>query len=353
MNVTFLHALSLAAAALALVATSAGAAVHPPATPPRCDLTLAAGSDVASEVARLPERPGRVTVCLARGEFPLRTFVAIERDGLTLRGQGPATVLRLVPGTASPVIVIGDYARRVPRRSTSHVTIEHLSVVGGGPGGSEFEANHPYLTNSSIVVRRGHDVVIRDVDVTSCRSACIVTEHDTDGLVIEDSHVARSVWDGISLNRTSRARLVGNVIRGNTAAGITVEHLENSVIRENVLSGNKTHGIYLSDSYGNRIEDNRFADNVLAGVFLTCAIRHREPVRCWDRSMSSGNQFARNQFTQNRSGFTIAADEAANCAAPGYRPNVSQRDLFARNPNEEPSWELYGRCLRYEAPRSR
>lgn len=353
MNANLLRALPLAALLLALAATFAGAAVQPPAAPPKCDLTLAAGSDLAAELARLPERPAQLTICLARGEFPLRTFIAIERDGVTLRGRGAATVLRLAPATASPVIVIGDYGRRVPRRATSHVTVEHLSVIGGGPSDSEFEPNHPYLTNSGIVIRRGRDVVIRDVDVTSCRSACIVTEHDTDGLVIEDSHVARSVWDGISLNRTSRARLVGNVIRGNTAAGITVEHLENSVIRENVLTGNKTHGIYLSDSYGNRIEDNRFADNVLAGVFLTCAIRHREPVRCWDHSMSSGNRFTRNQFTENRSGFTVAADDAANCAVPGYRPNVSQRDLFARNPNEEPSWEIYGRCLRYEAPRSR
>lgn len=353
MNATIVRVLSILSALVALAATPAGAARHPAAGPPACDRTLVAGSDLAAEIARLPGRPSRMTVCLARGEFPLRTFVAIQRDGVTVRGTGTATVLRLAPGAASPVIVIGDFRRRVPRRAVSHVVLEHLSVVGGGPGGSEYEPEHPYLTNSSIVVRRGRDVVIRDVDVTACRSACIVTEHDTNGLVIEDSHVESSVWDGISLNRTSRARLVGNVIRGNTAAGITVEHLENSVIRENVLTGNKTHGIYLSDSYGNRIEDNRFADNVLAGVFLTCAIRHREPVRCWDHSMSSGNQFARNQFTENRSGFTIAADDAANCAAPGYRPNVSQRDLFARNPNEEPSWELYGRCLRYEAPRSR
>ncbi len=316
------------------------------ATPP-CGATVAPGGDVQRAI----DHAGPV-VCLAPGEFRLRRFLSIERDGITLRGSGPGTVLRLEPGVDSPVIVVGDHRRPVPRRPTANVTIEKLAIVGGGAGGSEFESAHRFLTNSSIVVRRGRDVTIRGVDATACRSACILTERDTDGVTIEDNHVTGSVWDGISLNRTSHARLVGNVVRGNTACAITVEHIEDSVVRNNVLTDNKTHGIYLSDSYRNSITDNQFVGNVLSGVFLTCAVRSHAPVRCWDRSMSGDNVFERNEFQHNRSGFTVAADDAANCKWSGFRPNLSRADHFAANPNEEPSWAKYGHCLLYEGART-
>src|SRR5262249_47500732 len=153
--------------------------------------------------------------------------------------------------------------------------IEHLRVVGGGRGGSEAFPEHRWLNNSADVVRAGRGITIRDVEVTACRSACILTEHDTRNVTIEDARVSSSVWDGVSLNRTAGAHVVGNVIRDNTAAGITAEHLEDSVVERNTIAGNKTHGIYLSDSRRNRFADNRFVDNVLSGVFLTCAVRER------------------------------------------------------------------------------
>ena len=310
-----------------------------------CTVRLLPGEDVQRAIDGLASRGGG-SVCLGAGEFRLRRFVSIRTEGVRLRGKGRSTVLRLDEGIESAVLVVGDHERAVPRHPTSDVRIERLRVVGSGRAGREHHPEHSYLTNSAVVVRAGRDVVLRHLEVTACRSACIVTEHDTRSITIERNRIGGSVWDGISFNRTAKARLVGNLIHGNTAAGITAEHLEDGVIERNVVRGNATHGIYLADSYRNRATHNRFADNVLSGLFLTCAVRaNAAPVQCWPDSMSQGNVFERNVFAGNRVGFTVAADASANCRAPGFVANESRADTFACNPRDEPVPASFGRCL--------
>src|SRR5262249_35527570 len=134
----------------------------------------------------------------------------------------------------------------------------------------------------------------------------------------------------------------------NTAAGISTEHLEDSVVADNVLVDNRTHGLYLSDSYRNRIVRNRFSGNVLSGVFLACAVRDREsPVRCWKNSMSAADVFEQNRFVRNRVGYMVGADASANCRRRGFTPNRSRADVFVENPREDPRATTFGRCLVY------
>jgi parallel beta-helix repeat protein len=319
-----------------------------PADP--CTLRLSPKDDLQQAIDGAGARSGRIRVCLSAGEHRLPHLLAVERDDTTLTGEGPATLLRLETGVDSPVLVVGDYRSATPRRPVSNVVVERLRIVGGGAGGSELHGRYPYLTNSAVVVRAGRGITLRDLDVSECRSACILTERDTHDVAIEKNRVRGSVWDGISLNRTTRARLVDNDIRDNTAAGITAEHLEDSLVDRNVVARNRTHGVYLSDSYRNAFRDNRFVDNVLSAVFLTCAVREREPpVACWQDSMSQGNDFARNTIVGNRVGFTEAPDARATCAAPGFVANRSRGDLFSRNPRDERPATAYGRCLRFAA----
>jgi parallel beta-helix repeat protein len=327
----------LALAALVLCARAVSAA------PPPCTVTLSPRDDVQRAIDR-----GGVN-CLDAGRFRLSRMLVVGRDGVTLRGRGPSTVLRLADGVQSPVVVVGDHQHETPERPTSDVTIERLRIVGGGRNGHEAHPDWPFLTNSAVVVRAGRNVVLRDLDVSGCRSACLLTEKDSRDVSMIGNRIDGSVWDGISLNRTAHARITGNVIRNNTASGITAEHLEDSVLDDNVLEGNKTHGIYLADSYRNRFTGNRFVRNVLSGVFLTCAVRAREPpVACWDRSMSAGNVFTGNELTGNRIAFTVAPDDRAPCTAPDFSANRSHGDRIARNPRTEPYPARLGSCIVFE-----
>jgi parallel beta-helix repeat protein len=319
----------------------------------RCTSTAVAGADLQAALDRLPA--GRVTLCLAAGEFRLGRFLSIRRDGVTIRGEGSATVLRLRDGVQSPLVVIGDHLRQVPARPVADVTLERMRLVGNGGAGAEVLADHPYLTNSAVVVRAGRRITLRDLEVRACRSACLLTEHHTDGVVIERDTITDSTWDGVSLNRTSRARLVGNTIRANTAAGITAEHLEDAVIADNVIADNRAHGVYLADSYRNVFDRNRLAGNTNAGIFLTCSVRHRDPgpVVCWDGSMSQANRFERNEFVANRRTFIVAADAAADCRSPGFVANVSRRDRFVPAPAVDQRPDVFGRCLEVDADGAR
>jgi parallel beta-helix repeat protein len=285
----------------------------------------------------------------AKGEFRLSRMLVVGRDGVTLRGRGPSTVLRLADGVQSPVVVIGDYRHETPERPTSDVTVERLRIVGGGRDGHEAHGDYPYPDEQRRRRARRPERRAPRPRGVGCRSACLLTERDTRDVQIFGNRIDDSVWDGISLNRTARARITGNVVRGNTASGITAEHLEDSVLEDNVLEGNKTHGIYLADSYRNRFAGNRFVRNVLSGVFLTCAVRIREPpVACWDDSMSAGNVFSRNELTGNRIAFTVAPDDRAPCTARGFTPNRSHDDRVVNNPRSESYPERLGRCLVFE-----
>lgn len=311
-----------------------------------CDATLKPGADLQAAIDRLPGNGKPVTLCLKAGEYRLQKLIAIERDSLTLRGAGSKTVLKMADGVAQPVLVIGDYRNQQPQREIRGVRIEKLAIVGAAAA-QEFMPELPYLSNSGIVVRRGRDIRLSELQLRQCRSACILSEHDSRELTIAGNDISGAVWDGVSFNRSAQITLSGNTIHGNVAAGITTEHLEDSQIRDNRIEANGSHGVYLSDSLHNRFENNRFTGNRQAGIFITCSVRHHDPaaVLCWDNSMSQGNVFERNRFERNPYSYAVGADDAANCRDPGWQPNF-WRDNHADSPSLDPQPERFGLCMR-------
>jgi parallel beta-helix repeat protein len=326
-------------------------AASPLAAAQTCQRTIHPGDDIRQVIRSLPDDGSHITVCLAPGVHRVSGMITIERSHLMLRSATDRATLQMAPGVSSPVLVIGDAHHREPAFRIVDVTIQGLRVEGGGPSEHEFHPDLPYLSNSAVVVRSGSGIHLRNLDVSGCRSACLLTEYGSRDVTIEGNTVHGAVWDGISLNRAGPTRVIGNVIRDNTAAGITVEYLEDSQILDNRIEGNGSHGIYLAHGMDNVFRDNAFIDNELAGVFLTCSIRHRDPVQCWPDSMSLGNVFANNRFEGNRHAYQIAVDDAANCLSPQGPVNVSRGDSFGHTPLvAQPPTERYGECLRIEAP---
>lgn len=295
----------------------------------------------------LPRDGSHVTVCLAPGVHEVSNLIAIERSHVTLRSAGPPATLKMEPGVSSPVLVIGDAEPREPTFRVSDVTIEGLKIVGNDSE-REFHPHLRYLSNSAVVVRSGDRIELRELAVTECRSACLLTEHGSRNVTIAHNTISSATWDGISLNRAGPTRVIGNVIRDNTAAGITVEHLRNGEIIGNRIEGNGSHGIYLADAENNVFRDNEFENNHLAGIFLTCSVRSRDPVQCWRDSISHDNLFTSNRFASNRFAYQIAVDDAANCLGRRGPVNTSRGDSFTESRIEHPSRERYGDCLLIE-----
>lgn len=333
----------LAALLAGCAAVPARAAAKPAEQATPCTRTAVPGDDLQAAIDGLPAQR-RATLCLQSGHYELAGLLAIRRDGITLRGTGTDTVLQLRDGVQQPLLVIGDYANEVPSAPIRNVVVENLHLIGNHAA-HEFMPEHPYLSNSAVVVRGGHDVDLRQLVVERCRSACLLSERDTQGLAITDSDVSGATWDGVSFNRSSHVTMSGNHVHDNAAAGITTEHLEDSDIRDNVFERNGSQGLYLSDSRDNRFVGNRFVGNTRAGVFLTCSIRYRTPeVLCWDNSMSQDNVFEHNLFEGSPYTFTIGVDRAADCKAADFKPNL-WRDNQADASGFNPPKDVYGTCV--------
>lgn len=333
----------LAALLAGCAAVPARAAAKPAEQATPCTRTAVPGDDLQAAIDGLPAQR-RATLCLQSGHYELAGLLAIRRDGITLRGTGTDTVLQLRDGVQQPLLVIGDYANEVPSAPIRNVVVENLHLIGNHVA-HEFMPEHPYLSNSAVVVRGGHDVDLRQLVVERCRSACLLSERDTQGLAITDSDVSGATWDGVSFNRSSHVTMSGNHVHDNAAAGITTEHLEDSDIRDNVFERNGSQGLYLSDSRDNRFVGNRFVGNTRAGVFLTCSIRYRTPeVLCWDNSMSQDNVFEHNVFEGSPYTFTIGVDRAADCKAADFKPNL-WRDNQADASGFNPPKDVYGTCV--------
>lgn len=314
-----------------------------------CDRRIAPGADIQAALNALPTGTPQ-TLCLAPGHYRLDHLIAIRHSHLTLQGAGDKTVLQMRPGVSSPVLVLGDLDHKAPQWRVSHIRITRLAIQGGGMSKDEFMPGKPYLSNSGIVVRAGDHIELDHLRVSDCRSACILTEYSSRDVTIRDNTISGAVWDGISLNRAGATRILNNVIRNNTAAGITVEHLEGGVIKDNRILDNGSQGMYLAEAIGNHFQGNQLLNNHLAGIFLTCSVKDRNPVQCWRNSMSRGNHFVDNRFHGNRFAYQVAPDEAANCRGSGYQRNISQRDRFSRSRNQIPSPRRYGHCLILDRP---
>lgn len=319
--------------------------------PPSCTARAKPGDDLQQAIDALPAGDAPVTLCLAAGEYPLKGLVSIQRDHLTLRGAGPTTVLRMAPDVQQPLLVVGDYQQQVPRRPITGVTIADMSLIGAKDVEHEFMPEHPYLSNSAVVVRDGRDVRLTGLHASQCRSACLLTEQGSRDITLDHNDVSGAVWDGVSFNSTSNVTMTDNRVHDNVAAGITAEELRDSQIRDNVLSNNGSQGAYLSNSSGNLFAGNTFSGNHGAGVFLTCAIRFRNAdgsTQCWDNSVSQNNVFDANHFDKDPFTYTIGVDKSANCTSATFKPNIWKASNQASASGVDMDPQRYGYCVRHE-----
>lgn len=308
-----------------------------------CNVNVVPGQSIQKAIDQLPADGSSQTICLAKGAFTVDKLVSIRRDNVTIRGVGKDTQVRMKPGVQQPVFVIGDYQQAAPQQTVTNVTIEDMTI-SGNVDGKEFMPELPYLSNSGVVVRRGEEIVMRDLFVSHCRSACLLTERQTKHVIIENNHVTKAQWDGVSFNSSSHIILRNNEVRDNVAAAVTAENVEDSVIENNVFNNNGSHGIYLSDSYRNTFHHNDISHNKLSAIFFTCAIKSHDPFQCWPNSLASDNVVTENTMMGNTHSYSFGVDDQSNCKDPNWPKNRwFNNDSDAPGKNPDPDY--YGICI--------
>ncbi|MFC3115695.1 right-handed parallel beta-helix repeat-containing protein [Cellvibrio fontiphilus] len=226
---------------------------------------------IQKAIYQLPPEGGEVS--LLPGTYSCSAPIIMDRHNVTLRGTGPATLLRLADKANAPVIIMG-MAEGIPSRTTRYIKVRDLMIDGnranqlsecmGGPCSMEFP-----LRNNGISIRRCEDCAVQSVTVFGAMSGGLVTELGCRRLNIRDYTSFDNEFDGLAGYETEDSTFTGIHLYGNKAAGISTDiKFNNNKFYDVTISNNGTVGIFMRDSLDNAFTNMHIRDNIQHGVFL-------------------------------------------------------------------------------------
>jgi len=226
---------------------------------------------IQKAIYQLPTEGGELV--LMPGTYTCTAPIIIDKNNVTLRGSGPATLLRLADNVNAPVLVMG-VTENIPSRSVRHVRVIDLMIDGnranqtaecmGGPCSDAFP-----LRNNGISIRRCVDCVVQSVTVYGAMSGGLVTELGCRRLTIRDYTSYDNEFDGLAGYETEDSTFSGIHLYGNKAAGISTDiKFNNNKFYDVTIADNKTVGIFMRDSLDNSFTNLHIRDSVQHGIFL-------------------------------------------------------------------------------------
>lgn len=226
---------------------------------------------IQNAINKLPVEGGEVV--LSAGTYVCAHPIVIDRNNISLRGMGAASLLRLADNINAPVIVMGT-TENIPSRAVRHVRVKELMIDGnranqtsecmGGPCSNEFP-----LRNNGISIRRCVDCTVQSVTVFGAMSGGLVTELGCRRLTIRDYTSYDNEFDGLAGYETEDSTFSGIHLYGNQAAGISTDiKFNNNKFYDVTIADNRTVGIFMRDSLDNSFTNLHIRDNVQHGIFL-------------------------------------------------------------------------------------
>jgi parallel beta-helix repeat protein len=219
----------------------------------------------------LPAEGGEVLV--QAGTYSCTEPVVIDRDNVEVRGEGPATLLRLADGANAPLLILGQ-TMAVPDTTRTNITVSDLALDGNRQN-QTFECfkgdctpSNP-LRNNGVTLRRVSDARVDRVTVRGARSGGLVSELACRRLTIRDFTSYDSEFDGLAGYETEDSVYSGLYLHNNLAAGFSFDiAFNNNIISDTVISGNGKVGIFMRDSRDNIFRGLQIRNNGEHGIFL-------------------------------------------------------------------------------------
>ncbi len=226
---------------------------------------------IQAAISKLPAAGGEVRV--AAGEYTCTKPIVLDRNNITLRGEGTSTILRLADNINAPVIVMGS-TENIPSKATRYLRVSDLMIDGnranqtsecmGGPCSAEFP-----LRNNGISLRRCVDCTVSSVTVYGAISGGLVTELGCRRLTVRDYTSYDNEFDGLAGYETEDSTFSGITLYGNRGAGISTDiKFNNNKFYDVTISENKTVGIFMRDSLDNSFTNLHIRDSEQHGIFL-------------------------------------------------------------------------------------
>jgi hypothetical protein len=244
--------------------------------------TLVSGGcdDIQTAINNLPASGGQIVV--QAGTYTCSTSIVIDRDNVDLRGQGPATVLRLADHANLPLLVLGQ-AINEPTVTRSNIYVSDLTLDGNRENQDSecYSANcdeYP-IRNNGITLRRVSDVLVERVTVIGARSGGLVAEHGCRRITVHDLTAADSNFDGLAGYLTEDSKFTGLYLHNNCAAGLSFDlDFDNNIISDVIILRDEDRTCETSDppeldgTVGVFMRDSR--DNVFHGIQIRNSREH-------------------------------------------------------------------------------
>jgi hypothetical protein len=228
-------------------------------------------SAIQAMIDALPQTGGSVTV--RPGTYVCTRSIVIDRDDVTLRGNGPSTFLKLGDHVNRPVLVIGQ-AAAAPSRTRRGIRVSDLSIDGNRVQ-QDYEcsrgpcAGGDVLRNNGLSLRRVENVVVERVSVKNVRSDGLTTELGSRRVTVRELTVTGSFVDGVAGYETEDSRFSDLLLRDNGGAGLSFDlGFNNNLVRDTVIERSRDVGIFMRHAAENIFTGVRVRDSGGFGIFL-------------------------------------------------------------------------------------
>jgi len=225
----------------------------PPATQ---SIDCGTGATIGAVLARL--RPGDTLV--VRGICRENVNISADQNRLTLDGQGQATIEAPDPGPAAIAI------------TGREIIVRGFTITGGRNGINVLRGGTAVIANNVIhhtgpdrrpgageginVGQHSFARIIGNIIRDNPAAGIIVHESgaarigftDIDNTIPAGNTISNNAGVGIRVLTSSTARIVGNTLRGNGRHGIEVSGGSNAHVSGNVISGNGGSGVLLTQN---------------------------------------------------------------------------------------------------------
>lgn len=233
------------------------------------------GGDEVSIQRRLDAMPAEGgEVVLDPGVYTIRRPIVLRRDGLALRGSGPATILRLANKANCPVVILGP-SENLPRRKVHGLRLSDLSIDGNRKNQQtelwRTQGEGTLIRNNGVTVRAAVDAIVARVNTYNCRSGGLVTEHGTRRLTVTELNAYENEFDGMACYKTEDSVFSHLHLHNNPGAGLSLDlDFDGNVVSDSVLAENDI-GIFMRESRYNTFDSLVIRASRNMGVYITHA----------------------------------------------------------------------------------
>jgi hypothetical protein len=233
-------------------------------------LTLPANSTGEAIQKALDSLPPNGELVLSAGIYEIRQPLQLRHDFLTLRGSGPATILRLADQAGCPVVILGPQLNETSHPAR-HLRLADL-VIDGNRENQEAEfwrsaGDGSQINNNGVQVWNAIDTVVERVVCCHCRSGGLVAA-EVLRLLVRDFDSFDNQFDGLACYQTRESRFDGLRLHDNLAAGISLDLAFNhNFIHDAVLAENNL-GVFMRESCDNLFQSLTIFRSRGDGVFI-------------------------------------------------------------------------------------